>query len=845
MRYQTKYVWVAMCCLTWGLISCDKSKSTTPADGATAQFTSAHAPAYPLVTIDPYTSAWSMADNLYDDAVRHWTGEIHALTGAVRVDGTVYRFLGKEKYPLKALVPMAKDQAWEGQYTTKAPAAGWEKPEYKPTGAWKSGKAAFGTKDFNSSVTVWDADDIWVRRTFTLSEIDSAVYLIYSHDDNFELYLNGQEIVNTGAAARMDVLLKIDASLLRKDGPNILAGHCKDTGGLAYLDFGLYTNSAQPEVFKQTAKQDGVAVSATQTRYDFTCGGVGLEVTFRSPLLPTDLNLLSRPISFVDYSVTSNDGQEHAVEVYFEMTPSWAVNSLNQEVVVTEGKAGNVAYLRAGTTEQPVLKRKGDNVRIDWGYAYLVSPQPEQTKLGIGTSAVAAKEQFSNNGDLAASAGETKAKLTDSTPAMSYVHNLGKVGSKASSGYIMIAYDDVSSIQYFGDNRPAWWKQTKNATIDDILNEAQADYQEVKEKCNAFDKQVYAETLQAGGKQYADICVLAFRQSIAAHKLTQDSVGNILFLSKENFSNGSIGTVDVTYPSAPLFLKYNPELLKGMMNPIFYYSESGKWKKPFAAHDVGTYPLANGQTYGEDMPVEECGNMLVLTGAIAKREGNANYAKAHWKVLTTWAGYLRENGLDPANQLCTDDFAGHLAHNTNLSIKAIMGIASYGMLAEMLNKQDTAKLYKEEAARMAEEWVKMANDGDHYRLTFDQPGTWSQKYNMVWDKLLGFNIFPKEVAERELKYYLTKQNTYGLPLDSRRTYTKSDWIVWTATLANDSTTFKKIIDPLYTYVTGTPTRVPMSDWYETTDGKQVGFQARSVVGGYFIKLLEEAPKVNQ
>jgi len=779
--------------------------------------TQLRAPAYPLVTIDPYTSAWSTNDTLYNGLVKHWTGRVHGLTGALKVDGIVHRFLGMEEIPMVPVIPMG-DNGWEGTFVQKAPAKGWEQPSFNSK-SWKKGKAAFGSADMTAVGTSWEDDEIWVRREFEMpaNAAKGKLFLIYSHDDDMELYLNGKEVVNTGHKAKHGVVVKLDPAWL-VDGTNVIAAHCRDTAGKAYLDFGIYTDADRKQSVETTAQQDSVVLTATHTKYYFTCGPVRLQLNFIAPLLPDDLDLLSRPVNYISYNVKATDDKPHDVSIYFDMTSQWAVNEPGQPVTTSAGKTETVQYLKTGTVEQPILKRKGDNVRIDWGHAYLAAP------LGTDAATLTIDEAVDS-------------KMST----LKYTRDIKSIDGKSQGDFLMIGYDDIESIQYFGNNLKAWWTKEGAVSMDQALKAATADYESILQRCVKFDNDLWEEALKAGGEKYADLCVLAFRQSISAHKLTKDSTGNLLFLSKENFSNGSIGTVDVTYPSAPLFLKYNPELLKGMMNPIFYYSESGKWTKPFAAHDVGTYPQANGQTYGEDMPVEECGNMLILTAAIAKAENNAKYADQHWTVLTTWADYLLANGLDPANQLCTDDFAGHLAHNTNLSIKAIMGIASYGRLAGMLGKKDVANKYMDEAKRMATQWIQMAEDGDHYKLTFDQPGTWSQKYNLVWDELLGFNLFPDDVRKKELAYYLTKQEKFGLPLDSRRTYTKSDWIVWTATLADDQETFDKLIDPLHDYVTHTPDRVPMSDWYETTDAKQVGFQARSVVGGYFIKMLKGKP----
>ena len=239
------------------------------------------------------------------------------------------------------------------------------------------------------------------------------------------------------------------------------------------------------------------------------------------------------------------------------------------------------------------------------------------------------------------------------------------------------------------------------------------------------------------------------------------------------------------------------------------------------------------------MPLEEAGNMITLAAQICLQEGNASYVAPYWQDITLWADYLSDNGQDPANQLCTDDFAGHWAHNCNLSLKAICGVAGYSLMARLRGDEATADKYLARAREMAQKWEEMALEGDHYRLAFDRENTWSQKYNMIWDKLWGLNLFSEKVYEREIKYYLKHQNKYGLPLDCRKDYTKSDWIMWTAAMSPDTKTFQKFVAPVYTYINETESRVPISDWSDTKTAKMVGFKARSVIGGYWMKVLAD------
>jgi hypothetical protein len=789
------------------------------------------APAYPLITHSPYFSIWSFSDTLAAQSTKHWTGKEQPMLGLIRVDAQVYRFMGQEEKTYKTLLAAADEEAYQCKYTEETPAAGWASMDFNDAG-WKTGAAPF-TDDRSKAKTVWTSKDLWMRRKFTLHDLDiNKLFLKLYHDDNVEVYLNGEEVYSREGWTSDFKLIDIDQFKNKlKLGDNMLAIHVVNTAGGQYLDAGLVDEEKMATPIP-AAEQQSVDVDATQTIYKFKCGTVDMQVTFTSPLLLTKMDVLSRPVSYISYKVRSNDGKPHNVKVYFGASTTLAVNTAAQEVTTQKYSTNTLNVLKTGSVEQPVLQKKGDDIRIDWGYLYVSAPKPEKVEQYITLGKEAVSSFLDNRTQSTAEKGK-RLMLNTVIP-------FGEVTKVGVEKYVEVAYDELYSIQYFHHNLMPWWKHDGKVTIDNVMATAAAQYATVMQECSQFNRTMYMTAENAGGKDYAKLCALAYRQSIAAHSITKSPQGEILFLSKENFSNGCINTVDVTYPSSPLYLYYNPKLQEGMLNGIFYFSEkSGLYHKDYAAHDLGTYPIANGQVYGEGMPVEESGNMIILTAAICRSEGNAEYARKHWATLSTWVNYLVKDGFDPANQLCTDDFAGHLARNANLSMKAIVGIACYARLAQQLGYKDVAAKYRKIAEGFVGGWMKLADAGDHYSLVFEKPDTWSQKYNLVWDKVLDLHLFPQSVYDREIKYYLTKQNTFGLPLDSRKTYTKSDWIMWTATLAKDKHDFKELVAPIYKYATETPTRVPLSDWHETTDGKQVGFQARSVVGGYFMKMLDE------
>lgn len=596
-------------------------------------------------------------------------------------------------------------------------------------------------------------------------------------------------------------------------------------------------------------QQTFVDVTATATTYTFENEKLKLQVCFTSPLLLSDPVLVSRPCTYVDFKV------EKKTECNVEIIYTLSIDLVTQHIAQVLGgtyyrpeKSGTPSYHYAfmGRANQQPLGGSGDRVTIDWGYVYLASQQ-EGAQLSFDEEAGRIGWQF-------------------------------KIEEKECETGLVLAYDDLLSINYFGEWRKAYWTKIY-PTIQDAIGAAMADREEVLAKAKQLDEEIYEKAVASGGEKYAYLCNFSYRQTVAAHKLICDEDGNMIFLSKENDSNGCIGTVDVSYPSIPLFLLYDTEYVKGMLRPIFRFTECDVWEYDFAPHDLGRYPYAWGQVYGVkrehvgslyprtagrvrppfysypagnhiydlkmQMPVEECGNMLIMMAIVCMMDGNAEFAEQYKDTLEKWVQYLITYGADPGEQLCTDDFAGHLAHNTNLSIKAIMGIEAYSMLLGQMGDKDAQDKYHKIAKEMALDWENRADAGTHYMLAFGEPDTWSMKYNLVWDKIFGSELFSEKIYEKELAWYVDKINTYGTPLDSRATYTKSDWICWCAAMANNQEQAEKLIEPIADYLENTKSRIPFGDWYDTVTGKYQQFIARSVQGGIYMPILKKYMEENK
>ncbi|KAM5451018.1 hypothetical protein MaudCBS49596_004129 [Microsporum audouinii] len=664
---------------------------------------------------------------------------------------------------------------------------------------------------------------------------------------------------------------------------------------------------------------------------------VKITITFLSPITPTSTLRQAIPAGYVTVRVEGNLN----VNIYMDMNGEWVTGDRGSSLVWQMDNIVDTVEEKA--LYQWQVRRKSEQLfteiqdRSEWGMLHFLAPQGVRYESG---TSMLLRTRFARTGVLQNRNDERFRTVMDEEPVFAYskAFNLNGTDDKPNTEIIhdevtfTIAHTQDPVVQFASARgltlmKPLW--ESYFPDVRSLLYFHYFDFDKARTLAHRYSNQLARDAQLSAAEDYVDIVALTARQVLGATSFSGTSDNPLLFL-KEISSNGNCQTVDVIFPSFPFFLYTNPRWLAYLLEPLIEHMLSGQYPNNYSMHDLGAhFPNMTGHPDGKDeyMPVEECGNMLIMglsvvnslrfppemnttapwypgslgsqaaepdaglfplrdlqtVGGIDKLDGvwgispeasnlARKWVEKSYRLWRQWTGYLVEFSLEPHNQLSTDDFAGWLALQTNLALKGIVGINAMSEMSNFVGNTEDYKYFKNISDTYITKWegFGFSRDGTHAKLSYDWYGSWTTLYNMFADALLCFHLdgteydthprkldnqepitpppdkvgfIPRRVYEKQSKWYANVRQKYGLPLDSRHLYTKSDWEFFAMAVSSPSVR-GEILQSVAKWVNETSTDHPLTDLYNTEgDGGYPGpnFFARPVVGGHFAFLaLEKA-----
>jgi hypothetical protein len=624
--------------------------------------------------------------------------------------------------------------------------------------------------------------------------------------------------------------------------------------GIVRIDGTSFVFAGDPSIGDTDAALEQTHLTLTATRSVFTLQSRGVQITleYLSPIEPGDLQRQSIPMAWVLVTARSIDGASHDVSMYLDVSGEWLSGDPSQQFtwapVSVPYSGGALQAWTMQLAEQQILTEIDD--RAQWGTIILATPRISGLSYQSGPSGTV-RAQFVDQGVLLDADDTSYTSIGgDGYPSFGFALDLGQVGSQPQTRQFSLGQVRTPLVSYLGTPlRPLWteyfsdWQQ--------MLAFFHADIAGARQRANTLDAKVSADARKVGGAKYEALCVLSLRQAYGATEVAVGPDNTPWAFLKEISSDGDTSTVDVMFPASPVWIYLDPQYLSLLLRPIFGYPASGQWTARFAPHDLGPYPMASGYPHngGENMPVEESGNMIIMSAAYTRAAPGTTalvYLQGNYRWLKRWADYLVATLPDPGLQNQTDDFAGKIAHSVNLALKGIVAVAAMGQIAQACGEQADAIYFRNKARQFIAYWLKHAQapGHSHLGLTYRRPGgrnAWGTTYNAYPDALLGTGLVPDSVAAEQAAFYRTKTNRLGLPLQTPHRYGKTDWEMWLAAWLHRYPIGQELIEREYRYANTTRSRVPFCDLYSTITGDQVyGFQARPVQGGIFALLALHA-----
>jgi hypothetical protein len=581
------------------------------------------------------------------------------------------------------------------------------------------------------------------------------------------------------------------------------------------------------------ASQTHFEYTSTRSVFTLSVGGkVGMNVTFLSPVEPTDLKRQSIPASYMNVEVFSIDGAQHKVQLYSDVSAEWAsgdrsaiaewdfgtikpasskradlesgvstmqtvtipasstassnlsstaaVSSQTGESAAASASpsatatgaavAGGITYHRFYRRDQQVFTENSD--QASWGNWIYACNHAGLTYSNGGIDADV-RGAFINNGVLDNELNTNYRAISNQWPVFAFALDLGSVGSTPASALFTLTLAQEQAVQFESAKNkiqqlPPFWTSYFSSELD-LVSFFYNDWSNAQTSANSIDTKVATDSLANAGQDYLTITSLAVRQVFATTQLAGSQDSYHLFL-KEISSNGDMQTVDVIFPAFPLFIYFNPDLGRLLLEPLFINQEAGNWPAAYAIHDLGVFPNATGHNDGnaENQPLEECGNMIIMALAVAQKiSGGVDYLNQHYTILKQWNDYLVLDSLIPSNQISTDDFAGSLANQTNLALKGIIGIEAMAMIANLTGHTNDAKNFTNIAHDYITKWQQLGiakgTNGSlaHTTLAYGMPNTHGLLYNLYADAWVKTNIVPRSVYKMQSSFYPTIAMQYG------------------------------------------------------------------------------------
>ncbi|KAK0208960.1 hypothetical protein DFS33DRAFT_488996 [Desarmillaria ectypa] len=564
-------------------------------------------------------------------------------------------------------------------------------------------------------------------------------------------------------------------------------------------------------------------VTPTRTILSIHANTTNVNVTFLSPIEPSNLILQSLPFSYVYIDVESNDGQEHSIQLYSDISAEW-ISGDSASLAEWSTTRTNSSTIHQAARQTPLSMQEINSLAEDATVYYAF---PISNDATIDTNFRAISDHFVVLGHAV-----NLNNITSTTS--SVVWAIGLVRDPVISRYSTSASSSRSS--YF-------W--TAYNTVNDAIDFFLSDFSDAKQRAIDLDNKIMSDTRQISDN-YADLVTIAARQALAVDvTVSKDSKGqwntsDIMTFMKDVGNSRRVNPVEILYASFPAYLYFNATWAGYLLEPLLRYQQSSQYTKTYAAPDLGSsYPSAEGNN-GPSIfgAIEDSGNMLIMGWAHARFSGDGSMISRYYDLYKQWANYLVSVTLNPNGYTDADGLDN--ANMTNLAIKGIIGIKAMSEISQALGKSQDAETYSSTAKSYVEQWQISAGSTGHLLSTYGATAgssSWSLVYNLFADKLLGTALVDSSIYTNQDTFYSHEAGTsgvYGIQYDSSVTNeAKSHWTMFAAGASNDTTVRDTLISLVHTKAGSNVSAGVFPLTYNPNNGSTVSGQASPGQGAMF------------